>query len=99
MALRGQRHIQGSTDIPTLFNILPGYLPMPAGPLGDVAGRLFAPRCGVVAGFWGDMPHYIVSLLKAWFGDAATLRTTTVFDWLPRLTGDHNNFRTVPRHG
>ena len=29
MALRGHASIQGSTDIPTLYNILPGYLPMP----------------------------------------------------------------------
>ena len=29
MALRGHASIQGSTDIPTLFNLLPGYLPMP----------------------------------------------------------------------
>src|SRR5437764_1195944 len=29
LALRGHASIQGSTDIPTLFNLLPGYLPMP----------------------------------------------------------------------
>ena len=29
MALRGHASIQGSTDIPTLFNLLPGYLVMP----------------------------------------------------------------------
>ncbi len=29
-ALRGHASIQGSTDIPTLFNLLPGYLPMPS---------------------------------------------------------------------
>nr|MBA3583304.1 molybdopterin-dependent oxidoreductase [Gemmatimonadota bacterium] len=29
LALRGHASIQGSTDIPTLFDILPGYLPMP----------------------------------------------------------------------
>src|SRR5207249_5688449 len=29
MALRGHASIQGSTDIPTLYNTLPGYLPMP----------------------------------------------------------------------
>ncbi|MBV8256226.1 MAG: molybdopterin-dependent oxidoreductase, partial [Actinobacteria bacterium] len=29
VALRGHASIQGSTDIPTLYNILPGYLPMP----------------------------------------------------------------------
>jgi formate dehydrogenase major subunit len=30
LALRGHASIQGSTDIPTLYNILPGYLPMPS---------------------------------------------------------------------
>src|SRR6202021_2291991 len=29
MALRGHASIQGSKDIPTLFDLLPGYLPMP----------------------------------------------------------------------
>ena len=29
LALRGHASIQGSTDIPTLFNLLPGYIPMP----------------------------------------------------------------------
>ena len=29
MALRGHATIQGSTDVPTLYDILPGYLPMP----------------------------------------------------------------------
>ena len=29
LALRGHACIQGSTDIPTLFDLLPGYLPMP----------------------------------------------------------------------
>ncbi len=29
LALRGHASIQGSTDIPTLFDLLPGYIPMP----------------------------------------------------------------------
>ena len=29
LALRGHANIQGSTDIPTLYDILPGYIPMP----------------------------------------------------------------------
>src|SRR5690606_4229316 len=28
-ALRGHASIQGSSDVPTLFDLLPGYLPMP----------------------------------------------------------------------
>jgi formate dehydrogenase major subunit len=94
MALRGHASIQGSTDIPTLFNILPGYLPMPAHELGESLANYVAPDAGV-AGLWGDMPTYIVSLLKAWFGDAARADNDYGFDWLPRLTEDHNNFRTV----
>jgi formate dehydrogenase major subunit len=35
MALRGHASIQGSTDIPTLFNLLPGYLPMPSAGIHD----------------------------------------------------------------
>ena len=35
MAMRGHASIQGSTDIPTLYNILPGYLPMPMAGLHD----------------------------------------------------------------
>ena len=47
MALRGHASIQGSTDIPTLFDLLPGYLPMPArlrqrGPRHLRAGRVGA---------------------------------------------------------
>src|SRR5882757_7573437 len=29
LALRGHASIQGSTDVPTLFDLLPGYIPMP----------------------------------------------------------------------
>ena len=36
LALRGHASIQGSTDIPTLFDLLPGYLPMP---MADPAPR------------------------------------------------------------
>lgn len=94
LALRGHASIQGSTDIPTLFNILPGYLPMPAEDRGQSLESYIAPDVGKT-GFWGNMPDYIVSLLKAWFGDAATAENDYGFGWLPRLTGDHNNYRTV----
>src|SRR5690606_3423656 len=38
---------------------------------------------------------YTVSLLKAWFGAAATADNDFCFDYLPRLTGDHGSYRTV----
>ncbi|MBW3641066.1 MAG: molybdopterin-dependent oxidoreductase, partial [Actinobacteria bacterium] len=38
---------------------------------------------------------YMVSLLKAYWGDAATPDNGFCFDYLPRLTGDHGTYRTV----
>jgi formate dehydrogenase major subunit len=94
MALRGHASIQGSTDIPTLYNLLPGYLPMPiAGTHGSLQEYLDDVR--LPAGFWGRSDSYMVSLLKAWFGDRATADNDFCFDHLPKLTGDHSIFPTV----
>jgi len=94
LALRGHAGIQGSTDIPTLFNLLPGYLPMASAPatpdlaayVGDHQAR---------PGSWGHLDAYVVSLLKAWWGDAATPENDFCFDWLPRITGDHSTYQTA----
>ncbi|MEN3358221.1 MAG: formate dehydrogenase major subunit, partial [Mycobacteriales bacterium] len=94
LALRGHASIQGSTDLPTLFNILPGYLPMPiAGRHTDLDSWLASDEGK--AGFWGNVRSYAVSLLKAYWGDAATAENDFAYDYLPRLTGDHGTYRTV----
>jgi formate dehydrogenase major subunit len=91
LALRGHASIQGSTDIPTLFDSLPGYLSMPKfGPSSkNLASFIKAnkPRTG----FWNNIDKYIVSLLKAYYGHAATKENDFGFDWLPRVTGDHSH--------
>src|SRR5690606_11440464 len=94
LALRGHASIQGSTDIPTLFEILPGYLPMPRASADLDLDRYVAGDAGTT-GFWGNMRAYLVSLLKAWWGGAATAENDFCFDYLPRLTGDHGTYRTV----
>jgi formate dehydrogenase major subunit len=43
------------------------------------------------------MEAYTVSLLKAWWGDAATEENDFCFDYLPRLTGDHGTYSSVMR--
>ncbi len=93
-ALRGHASIQGSSDIPTLYNLLPGYLPMPHAhenqSLDDFIAAEAAER-----GFWGNMKSYAVSLLKSYWGDAATADNDFCFDYLPRLTGSHGTYETV----
>src|SRR6266567_2598709 len=44
----------------------------------------------VQAGFWASTRAYLVSLLKAWWGDAATSGNDFCYDYLPRLTGSHS---------
>ena len=92
LALRGHANIQGSTDIPTLYDILPGYIPMPHpqsggdldefveknGPDDRRLGRAAAPTRS--------------SLLKAWWGDAATAENDCGFGYLPRIDGDHSHY-------
>jgi formate dehydrogenase major subunit len=46
-------------------------------------------------GFWSGMDSYVVSLLKSWWGDAATADNDYCFDYLPRLTGSHCTYDTV----
>lgn len=94
LVLRGHASIQGSTDIPTLFDLLPGYIPMPHAHQHQDLDAFVAADAGTT-GFWGNMRAYLVSLLKAWWGEAATAENDYRFDWLPRLTGDHSTYRTV----
>jgi formate dehydrogenase major subunit len=96
LALRGHASIQGSTDIPTLFNILPGYLPMPsAGPDDDLAEWI--QRTSPPTGYWGNAGDYMTSLLKAWWGPAATEDNDYCFDYLPRIDDDHSAYDALLR--
>ncbi|MBV8681641.1 MAG: molybdopterin-dependent oxidoreductase, partial [Caulobacteraceae bacterium] len=88
MALRGHVSIQGSTDIPTLYNMLPGYLTQPVvfHEHGDLKSYLKTET--PTTGWWANFPKYAVSLLKAWYGEAASPDNEFGYQWVPKLTGD-----------
>jgi formate dehydrogenase major subunit len=91
LALRGHATIQGSTDLPTLYNLLPGYLNCPSAlkahdTLADYLANEISPTS-----YWVHMPEFMVSLLKAWFGEAATAENEYGYDWLPKIVGDHSH--------
>ena len=90
LALRGHTSIQGSTDIPTLYDMLPGYLPQPHAfkPHRTLASYLDAETNPT--GWWHNFPKYAMSLLRVWYGDAAEPKNGYGFDWLPRMAGDHS---------
>ena len=97
MAMRGHANIQGGTDLPTLFHILPGYLPMPK--VGQDDFDEYAQGVGrkEQKGFWANADAYAASLLKAWWGEHATRENGFCFDYLPRLTGAHSTYQTLER--
>ncbi len=90
LALRGHASIQGSTDIPTLYDILPGYLPMPR--IGEKTLQGYLDRNTKQAGLWRQLPSYAISLLKAYYGNRATPSNDFGYEWLPKLTGNHSYF-------
>jgi formate dehydrogenase major subunit len=96
LALRGHANIQGSTDIPTLFNILPGYIPMPQ-PYTKATLEEWVDRNAPETGAWGELKSFMASLLKAWWGEAATPENDFCFDYLPRINGDHSTYPTMVR--
>ena len=88
MALRGHVSIQGSTDIPTLYNMLPTYLPQPN--VFHEHGTLdsYLKTETPTTGWWSNMPKYVVSLLKAWYGEHARADNEWGYQHIPKLTGD-----------
>src|SRR4051812_3284694 len=96
MAMRGHASIQGSTDIPTLYDLLPGYLHMPRA-REELSLKDYIDPGGATRGWWSHFDEYIISLLKAWFGDAATAENEYGFRALPKITGNHSHFPTMLR--
>src|SRR4051794_22330862 len=94
VALRGHASIQGSTDIPTLYNTLPGYISMPH---VDDPRSLdeWVEQNKAEAGWWGHLGAYLVSMLKAWWGTSATRENGFRFDWLPRIDDDNSAYWTI----
>ena len=93
-ALRGHSNIQGLTDLGLLSNLLPGYLTLPKETEPDyepyIASRAFRPLRPNQMSYWQNYPKFFVSLMKAWYGDAATPDNEWCFDWLPKLDKVHD---------
>ncbi len=90
MAMRGHCSIQGSTDIPTLYDLLPGYLPQPTVEKHHETIDGYVEYEGFPTGYWSKMKPMIVSLLKAYYGEAATKENDYCFKWLPHIDGDYS---------
>jgi len=88
-ALRGHSNIQGLTDLGLLSNLLPGYLSLPRDAEQDyekyIESRALKPLRPKQMSYWQNYPKFHVSLMKSWFGNAATKENNWAFDYLPKL--------------
>jgi len=93
-ALRGHSNIQGLTDLGLLTNLLPGYLTLPGEKEADyqeyIDQRTPKPLRPSQLNYWANYPKFHVSLMKAWFGPAATKDNNWCYDWLPKLDKQHD---------
>jgi len=88
-AERGHANIQGNTDHAISWDILPGYLRIPAPGQKNIDDYLsWIPqrklRPDAVNFFGENYRKFLVSLLKAWYGDAATKDNEFAIDLLPK---------------
>jgi formate dehydrogenase major subunit len=91
MALRGHATIQGSTDIATLYHILPGYLPTPDARKSHATLADYIEAETKQTGYWANFPKFVVSFLKAYWGDAATAENDYGYGWLGKNVADHSH--------
>jgi formate dehydrogenase major subunit len=93
-ALRGHSNIQGLTDLGLLTDLLPGYLTMPRDGENDVEGylakRTLKPIRPNQMSYWQNYPKFHVSLMKAWWGKAATKENGWAYDYLPKLDKNYD---------
>lgn len=89
-ALRGHSNVQGATDLAVLWHDLPGYLG-----ITRTSHRTldeFIEKTTPTSGFWLNKRKYMVSLLKAWWGDRATAENDFAYHYLPKLRADKHAY-------
>ncbi|HEX5708624.1 MAG TPA: molybdopterin-dependent oxidoreductase, partial [Pyrinomonadaceae bacterium] len=91
-ALRGHSNIQGATDMGGVFDIFPGYLKIPAPTDTDLAKFLerttpkpSKPDAWDSFNYWSNTPKFMVSFLKALYGDSAKKENDFNYHYLPKI--------------
>lgn len=83
-ALRGEPNVQGATDMGMLVNEHPAYLKWP-NTTGRASLRKWLEGETYSAGYYTNKPKFLISSLKEWFGDAATVDNDYGYDWWPKV--------------
>src|SRR3989475_125986 len=91
MALRGHAAIQGSTDVPTLYHSIHGYMNAPSALRPHETLRDYMAAETSPTSYYGNLPKFLVSYFKSMYGEAATKENDFGYDWHPKILGDHSH--------
>lgn len=91
MALRGHASIQGSTDIPTLYHSIHGYMSHPSALKPHASLPEWLATETQPTGYWANTPKFMVSYLKSMYGAAAIRDNDFGYAWHPKIIGDHSH--------
>jgi formate dehydrogenase major subunit len=91
LALRGHATIQGSTDVPTLYHSIHGYMAAPTVLKEHETLTDYLKAETLPTSYWANTPKFMVSYLKSVYGDAATPDNDFGYGWHPRISGDHSH--------
>ena len=93
-ALRGHSNVQGVTDMNAYAEVFSGYLSAPTDK--DDTYEKYLKRCTPKAmrpnqfNYWSNFPRFFNSLMKSYYGKAATPENNFCYDWVPKLEGGYD---------
>ena len=100
-ALRGHANVQGITDQCAYAQVLPGYLGSPTDKDVNyetyVKARVPKELRPNSVNYAKNFQKFQVSLMKAWYGDAATKENDFAYDYLPKIDQPYDIMHTVER--
>ncbi len=93
-ALRGHANVQGITDMCAYSEVLSGYISAPTEADVDretyLKTRTGKPLRPNQMAFTQNFPKWHTSLMKAYYGNAATKENDFAYDWLPKRDGAYD---------
>lgn len=87
-AMRGESNVQGSTDFGLLFDSINGYMDIPT--TNDVDLTTYLSRITPKTSYKVNFPKFVVSLLKAYYGDQAKSDNEFGYHFMPKITHGKN---------
>ena len=93
-ALRGHANVQGITDMCAYSEVLSGYMgaPLDSDAVYENYLARLSPkpmRPGQMS-YWQNFPKFQTSLMKAYYGAAATRENNFAYDWMPKRDGPYD---------